>query len=169
MRVFIYKRTHKGDPNTQGHFGVEDCMGRLRDCSYDAVIGIGGISNWAESEQISMKVNWVGIGPRKVPQPRQRGPIILFDHFRIFEERGKELISIAPLLARRLLHPKAPRFVFSPRLSSSEQSEVNRILTEAQDAPPSLPLPSGVKRDVHSRVCPPSSCSPTSRKRGCLP
>lgn len=171
MRVFIYKRTHQGDPNSLGHFGVQDCMGRLRSCSFDAVIGIGGICAWAESEGISLKVNWVGIGPTKLPQEGQRGPIVLFDHFSIFEERGVELSSVAPLLARRLLHPKAPRFLFSTGLSASEQSEVSRILMAAKDAAPSLPLRSGANRNARPRVCQTGGCSPLkmSRKRGCLP
>ena len=67
VRVFIYKRTHQGDPDSLGHFGVQDRMGRLRSCRFDAVIGIGGISDWAESEGISRKVNWIGIGPKKSP------------------------------------------------------------------------------------------------------
>jgi hypothetical protein len=170
MRVFIYKRTHQGDPNTLGHFGVQDCMGRLRSCNFDAVIGIGGICAWAESEGISLKVNWIGIGPKRIPQAGQRGPLVLFDHFSIFEEKGQELIRIAPLLARRLLRPKAPRFLFSTGLSASEQLEVDRILTAAKDAQPSLPIRNGVNRNARPHVCTSTGCSPSrSRKRACLP
>lgn len=171
MRVFIYKRTHQGDPNSLGHFGVEDCMGRLRSCAFDAVIGIGGICAWAESEGISLRVNWIGIGPKRIPQVGQRGPLILFDHFTIFEEKGQELSEIAPLLADRLLHPKAPRFIFSTGLSAPEQSEVRRILKAAKDAPPSLPIRNAVNRNARPHACPQSVCPPStkSRKRECLP
>lgn len=171
VRVFIYKRTHQGDPNTLGHFGVQDCMGGLRNCCFDAVIGVGGISKWAQSEGISLKVNWIGISPIKIPQAGQRGPIVLFDHFIILEEKGKELSSLAPLLARRLLHPKAPRFIFSTRLSASEQSEVERILKAAKDAPPSLPVRNSVNRNARSHACPPGGCLPSKAipNRACLP
>jgi len=43
MRILIYKRTHTGDPDLKGRFGIHDCMGRVRDYDYDAVIGVGGI------------------------------------------------------------------------------------------------------------------------------
>ena len=42
MRILIYKCTHTGDPSPDGVFGVNDYMGRIRDLSYDAVIGVGG-------------------------------------------------------------------------------------------------------------------------------
>jgi len=171
VRVFIYKRTHQGDPNTLGHFGIQDCMGGLRNCSFDAVIGVGGISKWAQSEGISLKVNWIGIGPKKIPQVGQRGPIVLFDHFMILEEKGKELSSLAPLLARRLLHRKAPRFIFSTQLSASEQSEVKRILNAAKDAPSSSPVRNTVNRNERPHDCPPSGCLPLRaiRNRVCPP
>jgi hypothetical protein len=41
--VLIYKRTHPRDPDVDGRFGCEDCMGAVRSRSYDAVIGVGGI------------------------------------------------------------------------------------------------------------------------------
>jgi hypothetical protein len=30
MRTLIYKRTHTGDPDANGCFGIYDCMGRVR-------------------------------------------------------------------------------------------------------------------------------------------
>ena len=43
MVTLVYKMTHKGDPDPDlGHWGVEDCMGRVRGFKFDAVIGIGG-------------------------------------------------------------------------------------------------------------------------------
>jgi len=52
MRTLIYKRTHTGDPDANGCFGIYDCMGRVRALDFDAVIGIGGIGSEAQ---------WAGI------------------------------------------------------------------------------------------------------------
>ncbi len=42
MKVLIYKRTHPNDPRGDGIFGIENCMGRLRNSQkFDAVFGIG--------------------------------------------------------------------------------------------------------------------------------
>jgi hypothetical protein len=30
MRTLVYTRTHKGDPDKTGCFGIWDCMGKLR-------------------------------------------------------------------------------------------------------------------------------------------
>jgi hypothetical protein len=38
MRTLIYKRTHTGDPDASGCFGIFDCMGRVRALDFDAVI-----------------------------------------------------------------------------------------------------------------------------------
>jgi hypothetical protein len=51
MRILVYKRTHKDDPNADRCFGAYDCMGTLRDCEYDAVIGVGGIGAEARSNR----------------------------------------------------------------------------------------------------------------------
>jgi hypothetical protein len=39
MRILTYKRTHVGDPDQDGRFGIYDCMGRVRNYPFDAVIG----------------------------------------------------------------------------------------------------------------------------------
>ncbi len=65
MRILTYKRTHTGDPNASGLFGVSDCMGRVRDLNYDAVIGIGGIGAEPRSYRIDGKITWVGVSPNK--------------------------------------------------------------------------------------------------------
>ena len=52
MRVLVYKRTHNGDPDTSGCFGVYDCMGAVRDWEFDAVIGVGGIGPEARASQV---------------------------------------------------------------------------------------------------------------------
>jgi hypothetical protein len=137
MRTFIYKRTHQGDPDSQGWFGNEDCMGSLRSCNFNAVIGIGGICDWAERQGISRKLNWIGIGPTKHPHTDRRGPVVTFKHFLLFEDDGIDFHAIAPALAGRLLRPKAARFLFSDDFNKIEQEEVNRILKLAKAAPSS--------------------------------
>lgn len=138
MRTFIYKRTHKGDPRKEGCFGCEDCMGRLRGCDFDAVVGVGGISSLPQSQNINGKVNWIGIGPRKhLPLDGMRGPLVTFDHFVLFEENGPDLKDIAPKLARRILSRRGPRFVFSNKLDRGEQREIDHLLEIAATAPPS--------------------------------
>jgi hypothetical protein len=89
-RTLIYKRTHKGDPDNGGRFGIHDCMGSVRRRDFDSVIGIGGIGGQARAHGIDGKVNWIGIGSRKGPTTgKHRGPLVTFDHFVIFEEKGR--------------------------------------------------------------------------------
>jgi len=137
MRTFVYKRTHKGDPDRRGRFGIEDCMGSLRSCDFDAVIGIGGICARARAEGISRKLNWIGIGPRRRRVAGKRGPLVTFDHFLLFEEHGIDFRGLAPALARRLLFATAARFLFSDGFNETEEAEVNCILQLAKNAPPS--------------------------------
>ena len=83
MRVLIYKRTHIGDPNEAGVFGIHDCMGSVRRRNFDAVIGLGGIGTKPQLHGIAGKINWIGIGARKIPS-RNFGlikPNVVFDHF----------------------------------------------------------------------------------------
>ena len=57
MRTLIYKRTHIGDPDATGCFGIRDCMGSVRSHDFNAVIGVGGIGREPESYGIAGKVN----------------------------------------------------------------------------------------------------------------
>ncbi len=70
MRTLIYKRTHSGDPDHAGWFGVNDCMGRVRAWSFEAVIGVGGTGREARREGIARNLTWVGIG--RPPSRRAR-------------------------------------------------------------------------------------------------
>lgn len=88
MKVLIYKRTHKGDPDLDGVFGTQDCMGRIRNWNYDAVIGIGGIAPWKKDVDIKCKINWIGLGPKKIAST-ERGNMIAFAHFELYEGQGK--------------------------------------------------------------------------------
>ena len=134
MRILIYKRTHKGDPDKTGRFGIHDCMGEIRSIEFDAVIGIGGIGSEPKSEGIDGKVNWIGIGSRKEQLDDRRGPLVWFDHFVLFEDKGPDFQTIAPTLARRM-YSKNIRLLLN--FTEIEQVEVGRLLEIAQTAPPS--------------------------------
>ena len=81
MRTLIYKRTHHGDPDVTGQFGICDCMGSVRRWDFDAVIGVGGVGPEPRRYGLDGKVNWIGIGPHKKAAAGKRGPIVSFDHF----------------------------------------------------------------------------------------
>jgi hypothetical protein len=137
MRTLVYKRTHVGDPNAEGCFGIEDCMGRVRPYEFDSVIGVGGISGQPRSQNIAGKINWIGLGARKKTLENRRAPIVTFQHFVLYEQEGENLRDIAPVLARRLLSRNA-RVVLN--FTAEEQREVNKILSMAKNAPRSAPL-----------------------------
>lgn len=101
LRILTYKRTHIGDPDSIGQFGINDCMGRVRNRSFDAVIGVGGIGPEPRSVGIAGKLTWVGIGPRRAAGPR-RGDILSFEHFLLLDTDGPDFRHVAPNLARRL-------------------------------------------------------------------
>jgi hypothetical protein len=133
VRILVYKRTHKGDPDSSGCFGAEDCMGKVRGYDFDAVIGVGGISRMPTAQGIGGKVNWIGIGSRK-GLIEGRGPLVTFDHFVLYEEKGQDFRKMAPTLARRM-YSKNARVLFN--FSEAEQAEVDRLLRLAKTAPPS--------------------------------
>lgn len=138
MRILIYKRTHIGDPDQTGWFGINDCMGQVRSYKFDAVIAVGGIDRKAKSQGISRKVNWIGVGPGKEQVPGGRGPVVGFEHFILFNERGKYLSEIAPTLANRL-YSTTTRVLIN--LNKEEQKEATRILEMVQNEPPSTGTP----------------------------
>lgn len=134
MRILIYKRTHIGDPDTRRLFGHEGCMGRIRGFTFDAIIGVGGISDWPTQQGIARKINWVGRRPKKLPNPvDSRGPLVSFTpkNFRLFEHQGPLLADEAPLLAKRVFGSRA-RFVFLS-LTLSEQKEAQHLLRKIFD------------------------------------
>jgi len=157
MRIFIYKRTHKGDPDKDGCFGVYDCMGRFRRCDFDAVIGVGGIGRQARAAGIDARLNWIGIGPRKELHQGISGPVVTFDHFVLFEEKGKKLLDMAPILARRMYSKHGPRFLFNDKVNEAEQTEIACILRMAKTEPRSA---GRARRQSHvgRRGCPPGGC-----------
>src|SRR5688572_21024013 len=101
MRTLIYKRTHPGDPDDAGRFGIFDCMGRVRSWGFEAVIGVGGLGPEPRSHSLDGKINWIGIGPHKRATGR-RGPLVTFDHFVLFGSKGPDFERLAPALAERM-------------------------------------------------------------------
>jgi len=102
MRILTYKRTHVGDPDRRGRFGIFDCMGSVRDYQFDAVIGVGGVSTSPRREGIAGKLTWVGVAPIKRAQAGKRASQVTFRSFLLLDEDGPLLRTLAPYLARRL-------------------------------------------------------------------
>lgn len=166
LSTLIYKRTHPGDPNSRGHFGNEDCMGRVRAYSFDAIIGVGGIGAESSSHALDGKVNWIGIGPRRHDRPRGRGPIVTFDHFILLESQGPPLASLAPTLARRLFENNVR--ILRDKISPREQREIRELLKLAATAPPSKPLTQrliGAYANGHRAGCSCHGCSSRRARR----
>lgn len=138
MRTLIYKRTHPGDPDPEGRFGIHGCMGQVRTWKFEAVIGVGGIGAEPERHGLARKVNWIGIGPRRRVGADERGPVVTFEHFLLFPRDGSDgpsFLELAPQLAARI-YGKNVR-VLMDRLDQQERDEVERVLALARDAPPS--------------------------------
>ena len=136
MRILIYKRTHKHDPNPEGIFGNEDCMGRVRNWNYDAVIGIGGNAPRKQDADIKHKINWIGLEPKKVPSPKKRGDIVVFSHFKLYEEQGINIKDNFPNLFE-YMYGSRKRFDMSSDLPENVFEEVKTIIDSIKDSPPS--------------------------------
>ena len=126
MRILTYKRTHIGDPDAAGHFGINDCMGRVRNWSFDAVIGVGGYGREPQSYGIEGRVNWVGLNPTWQPHPEGYGLIVTFEFFALLEAKGPLLIGVAPSLARRMYEKRA-RVLFKS-YSPEEKAEAEALV-----------------------------------------
>lgn len=134
--VLIYKRTHKGDPDSQGIFGINNCMGQVRNWNFDAVIGMGGKSSYKGDEGIKEKVNWIGIGASK-NTVLGKPPIIIFKKFCLFEEHGCLVQDIAPNLYKYMYTDYHIRVVKSTSLDQTMYEEVLKILELANKCPAS--------------------------------
>ena len=66
LKILIYKRTHLGDPDKYGCFGIRDWMAQVRGYDFEAVIGVGGTGSEPKYCKIDGKINWVGISPVKI-------------------------------------------------------------------------------------------------------
>jgi hypothetical protein len=136
MRTLVYLRTHSGDPDEEGLFGIHDCMDQVRCWCFEAVIGVGGMSAEARSWGIAGQVTWIGIGPQKHDGPHD-APLVTFDHFVYFGSDGLDFRAQAPTLARRMYRTGHHIRTVMDDLSAQEQAEVAKLLLLAAAAPPS--------------------------------
>jgi len=141
MRILTYKRTHIGDPDATGRFGVYDCMGRVRDYAFDAVIGVGGIGIEPRTSGIDRRINWVGIYPKREVTSSGRGQVVTFEWFLLLEGQGPLLESLAPQLARRMYEGGARLLLHC--YSELEFEEAKAILnwSQQQKQPKEICLP----------------------------
>lgn len=165
MRTLIYKRTHPGDPDATGWFGINDCMGPVRAREFDAVIGVGGIGAEPEGHGLAGKVNWIGIGPCKVRAIRKRGPDVVFEHFLFYGSDGPSFRKLAPKLAARMYANNVRAVMDS--LSLTERREVASIVALANDAPPSTAKPAGSPAARSARGRPRASAAKSIRGCSC--
>ncbi|MGE8334033.1 hypothetical protein [Pseudomonas laurylsulfatiphila] len=148
MRILTYKRTHTGDPDCSGQFGINDCMGRVRNWSFDAVIGVGGIGSEPKSYGIDGRVTWVGRNPSWTPHPQGHGQIVTFKSFALLEETGPLLSSLAPYLARRM-YEKGARILLKG-YSKEEQAEAEALLNALLSTDSSLAITGPTPHSCHS-------------------
>lgn len=152
MRVLIYKQTHIGDPDQYGCWGQTDCMGRIRNIQYDAVISAGGISAWPEKEGIAGKVTWLGLAPTKFKQHDFRGAIIQFQKFTRFETNGPQLSLEAPTLARHLFEGRSRYFIAKGKELEEAKALIEKYLNSQSNCMPSKKLPNRIHKP-HSGLC----------------
>lgn len=167
-RTLVYKRTHMGDPDSSGGFGINDCMKSVRQFEFENVIGLGGAGDEPRSDGIDRRINWIGLGAHKNPDGPYLHPVVTFDHFVLFEQNGQKLQTVAPELAQRMYSKHAPRYLLND-ISKMEQAEIEHILRMAKNAPPSKWTPlahqflCNPKASARSRSC--SRCYPASTLR----
>lgn len=151
LRILVYKRTHNGDPDAGGCFGIHDCMGAVRHRDFDAVIGVGGIGDEADAAGVAGKVNWIGRGPHKTPTGK-RGPNVRFDHLRDFGTKGPDFAEKAPKLAKRMYEWNVRHIIDD--FTDAEYAEARALLRLVANSPPSAGVraTSAKKRRSSSRT-----------------
>lgn len=168
MNILVYKRTHNGDPDALGCFGVYDCMGTVRDREYDAVIGVGGIGPEARANGIAGIINWIGVGPHK-RYVGKRGPEVTFDRFVYYGCDGPDFWANAPNLARRMYEHNVRSVLHG--LTDEEMAEALAIVALADDAPPSPGLSEDDSGSQRLRQCKRDGrtirCTGAREKPGC--
>jgi hypothetical protein len=159
MLTLVYKRTHNGDPDSSGGFGIYDCMKSVRQFPFKNVIGIGGVGREPRSHGIDRRINWIGLGARQQVDGLYQYPVVTFDHFVLFEQSGQILQTVASELARRMYSRHAPRYLLYD-INEMEQAEIESILRMAKEAPPSKWTPF-----AHRSLCSPET--PSRRSKNC--
>lgn len=137
MKTLVYKRTHRGDPGAEGCFGIHDCMKSVRARDFDAVIGVGGKGSEPRTHGIAEKLTWIGLGAQKTYPAGRKRPILTFENFVLYDDKGENIRELAPTLADHLLEGNARVL---QNFTQAEQEEVNKILDMAKNEPPSVPL-----------------------------
>ena len=159
-RTLVYKITHRGDPDQFGLFGAQDCMGQIRNRSFEAVIGIGAKSAWNGDVDLVGRIVWIGIGPSKTLARGFRGPVVAFQHFVRFDAQpcnGPILRVHAPLLFQRLFESRA-RHMMSDSQSEPIQAEVRMVLQLARRERQNQSLHSRTVRAVKRKRCVSTAC-----------
>ena len=154
LNALVYKRTHRGDPDRLGTFGIRDCMGRVRRWHFDAVIGVGGKSPDRGHEEIARRINWIGITPHKTEVPGLKGPHVKFECFVLLEEDGPDLKELAPRLFKYMFEDQHVRVVLSRSLPDEMQREVQEVLRwAAENNQPGNPPRDFEKKSSTKRRC----------------
>ena len=149
--VLIYRRTHTGDPDERGIFGCNECMKSVRSWDYDAVIGIGGIRPEHDDKGIARKINWIGREPKRDYSLSSSEPLVTFEKFIIWDDKGTLLSKCAPKLNKYMFEEgRIPRI--GKYFPDDINNEVLQLLKLADGAPPSK----GGSADFKSK----SSCKP---------
>jgi hypothetical protein len=135
--ILVYRRTHKGDPGPEGLFGINNCMKKVRNWKFDAVIGVGGLNPWHTDKHIAKKINWIGISPVTLDYT-EGNRRLAFEHFLIQEDSGNDVINVAPLLYKYMFEegniPRAAKnFAHRPDI----YKELINILYSAANSPSS--------------------------------
>jgi len=133
MRILVYKRTHIGDPDESGCFGIHSCMGQVRERDLDAVIGVGGVGSEPVQEGIDKKLTWIGIGPKRVGVADDGHPLLAFEQFYLKDEKGPLLGDKAPKLAKRMFAENGPRSVMVD--ADDEMKSILQLAKRAQPSP----------------------------------
>ena len=136
--ILLYRRDHMGDPGIDGAFGINGCMGRVRDWYYDAVVAVG--AKTASDKGLRNKVNWIGIGPSKNKLAGDGHALVEFKHFILLNNTGplvskSKWVNLYDHLFEQGKVPRAGKY-FPPKV----QIDLEDILSLAVGAPPSLSL-----------------------------
>ncbi|MEQ1904820.1 MAG: hypothetical protein ABL888_11595 [Pirellulaceae bacterium] len=118
-------------------------------------MGIGGIGSNPVRAGIAKRINWIGIGPHKVGNGEDGFPILGFEQFIKWEDKGRNFSKLAPKLAKRMYSGYGVRYLM---LDSESNTEINKVLKLASKAGPSRAL---LKRKSATK---PNPCTTTRRE-----
>jgi hypothetical protein len=141
-------------------------MGQVRARKFDAVISVGGLSAEPQACGIAGRITWVGACRSESIPVGYRGPIVEFDRFKLFDEAGPKLDSLAPALAHHLFAIHR-RVIMSDGLNDTIQREITKILALAM-APGRTTLEAAAPRPKRAPARVKSGiCFPRKRHRIC--